>query len=79
MFSLYRQFPARTPLNYTQEYWAVQNHMGNIKLGLGRSALAQGAYQIAALGTTLAIAIAGGLITGSIIDSHSLIEKLKRS
>ena len=39
-------------------------HAFNIKPGSGRSALMQGAYQMAGLATTLAIAVVGGLITG---------------
>ncbi len=63
-FSLYRLFPARTPMVKTPDYWNLEHHVGNVVPGLARSALSQGAYQIAALGTTLAFAIFGGLITG---------------
>lgn len=65
IFSLYRQFPARTPMGKTLDYWDLQYHVENVQPGLGRSALSQGAHQIAALGTTLAFAIVGGLITGN--------------
>ena len=38
----------------------------NVTEVMGRSAMAQGGYQIAALAVTLAIAIVGGAITGII-------------
>lgn len=61
---MYRLFPARTPMVKTPDYWNLEHHVGNVVPGLARSALSQGAYQIAALGTTLTFAIFGGLITG---------------
>ena len=64
-FSLYRLFPARTPMVKTPDYWNLEHHVGNVAPGLARSALSQGAYQIAALGTTLAFAVFGGLFTGN--------------
>ncbi|XP_057367148.1 ammonium transporter Rh type B-like isoform X1 [Daphnia carinata] len=67
-YSLYRQFPARTAMGKTLDYWDIQYHVENVQPGLGRSALGQGAYQIAALGTTLAFALVGGLITGLILQ-----------
>lgn len=63
-FSLYRLFPARTPMVKTPDYWNLEHHVGNVVPGLARSALSQGAYQFAALGTTLAFALFGGLIIG---------------
>ena len=71
-FSLYRLFPARTPMVKTPEYWNLEHHVGNVSPGLARSALSQGAYQIAALGTTLAFAVFGGLFTGKIYRSDGL-------
>ena len=38
----------------------------NVTEVMGRSAMAQGGYQMAALAVTLAIAIVGGAITGNI-------------
>ncbi|XP_046636817.1 ammonium transporter Rh type B-like isoform X2 [Daphnia pulicaria] len=66
-YTLYRLFPARTPMVKTPDYWNLEHHVGNVVPGLARSALSQGAYQIAALGTTLAFAIFGGLITGFVL------------
>ena len=39
----------------------------------GRSAVAQGAYQIAALIVTLAIAIVGGIITGMFMRFENIL------
>lgn len=52
----------------TLDYWDLQYHVENVQPGVGRSALCQGAYQIAALGTTLAFAVVGGLVTGLILQ-----------
>lgn len=68
--SLYRIFPARSPLNSTSDYWNVRQITGDIKPGSDRSGTAQGAYQIAGLGVTLVVALVGGLITGSIHIDH---------
>ena len=53
--SLFEVFPARAPANST------------ILADESRSAGVQAAYQAAALGTTLLIAIVGGLVTGKVI------------
>ncbi len=65
---MYRQFPARLP-EAGPEFDKIKEllhsaGMEDIEPGHGRSASTQGAYQIAALGMTLAVAIAGGLVTG---------------
>lgn len=54
----------------TPDYWNLEHHVGNVSPGLARSALSQGAYQIAALGTTLAFAVFGGLFTGNIYRTN---------
>lgn len=64
--SLYRIFPARSPLDGTGDYWNVIQTTGDVKPGLDRSGVAQGLYQIAGLFITLTFALIGGLITGKI-------------
>ena len=53
--SLYEVFPGRAPANAT------------ILADESRSAGVQAAYQAATLGTTLLIAVVGGLVTGKVI------------
>ena len=57
------------PKEGTEELTNLQNILGDPDLhaGLGRSPNTQGAYQIAALGVTLVIAIAGGVVTGTLL------------
>ena len=62
-FSLYNIFPARVPENGTQEYTDLIKHI-DVEPGDGRTAGKQASYQIAALATTLAFAIVGGILTG---------------
>jgi ammonium transporter Rh len=63
-FSLYRQFPARAPLEGSVELEVMQQHDSNVNAGFGRSASRQAEFQIAALFMTLAVAIVGGILTG---------------
>lgn len=65
VISLYRQFPARAPKKDTPEFGDIQRHLADMQPGLGRTAFEQAGYQMAALGATLAVAIVGGLLTGT--------------
>lgn len=48
------------------EYLEISNHFGgDIKPGLGRSAMDQALYQMAGIGVSLALALVGGLVTGN--------------
>jgi len=67
IISLYRQFPARAPLEGTPEFETIHHFVNLHEGGLNRSASLQGCYQIAALFMTLAIAIASGVVTGFIL------------
>ena len=62
--SLYNIFPSRVPENGTQELTDLLKHI-NIELGDGQSAGQQAGYQIAALATSMVMAIVGGSLTGS--------------
>lgn len=63
--SLYRQFPAMAPKENTTEFAQLQEILGHdLHPGYGRTPNVQGAYQIATLAITLAVAIAGGIVTG---------------
>lgn len=66
-FSLYRQFPARSPLNSSSEFLRIEYYNLRIDPGIERTASQQAGYQIAALVVTLAIAIVGGLGTGMVL------------
>ena len=57
-------FPARAPVMNSTELHNIQNVFSEVLEGSGRTALAQGGYQILALAVTLCLAIVGGLITG---------------
>lgn len=56
-------FPARVPATNTSEYFRIKDNV-DVSLGLGRTGMQQGGYQIVALLVTLCIAVVGGLITG---------------
>jgi ammonium transporter Rh len=61
--SLYQQFPARAPAENSSH--SHDNPGQSLFIpGDGRSAGDQAGYQLLALGVTLVIAVAGGLITG---------------
>ncbi|KAI9560812.1 hypothetical protein GHT06_011764 [Daphnia sinensis] len=66
-FSLYRQFPARSPLNSSSEFLKIEYYNLRIDPGVERTASQQAGYQIAALVVTLVIAIVGGLGTGTVL------------
>jgi len=66
-YSLYRQFPARAPMENTTEFAEIKIHFAGIQPGSGRTGAEQGCYQAAALAMTLAVAIVGGLVTGAIL------------
>jgi ammonium transporter Rh len=61
--SLYQQFPARAPARNSSQIYD-NTGLSVIIPGDGRSAGEQAGYQLLALGVTLVIAVAGGLITG---------------
>jgi ammonium transporter Rh len=61
--SLYQQFPARAPTGNNSHIYDSSGLTFFIP-GDGRSAGEQAGYQLLAVGVTLLIAIAGGLITG---------------
>lgn len=63
--SLYRQFPARSPLNSSSEFLKIEYYNLRIDPGIERTASQQAGYQVAALVVTLVIAIVGGLGTGN--------------
>ncbi|KAK2140596.1 hypothetical protein LSH36_1293g00030 [Paralvinella palmiformis] len=65
-YSLYEIFPARAPeLNSTR--YSDMIKVLRVEPGLDRTALSQAAWQGAALGTTLVIAIFGGIVVGLIL------------
>ena len=76
IISLYRQFPARAPLEGTPEFETIHHFVNLHEGGLNRSASLQGCYQIAALFMTLAIAIASGVVIGFILRMKSSVEYL---
>lgn len=74
--SLYQQFPARAPVENSSQ---IHDNPGLSLLipGEGRSAGDQAGYQLLALGVTVVIAVAGGLITGFILRLP-ILNKLTR-
>ncbi|PSN37449.1 Ammonium transporter Rh type B [Blattella germanica] len=62
---LYNQFPARAPLANSSLF--QQSGYGHIEPGDERTAGTQAAYQLAAVGVTIVVAIVTGFITGVII------------
>lgn len=66
VYSLYRQFPARSPVNGSTEFSDLKYYNNKIEPGQGRTASEQAGYQLAALVVTLAISIIGGLATGKL-------------
>uniref|UniRef100_A0A8C4N8L9 Rh associated glycoprotein n=1 Tax=Eptatretus burgeri TaxID=7764 RepID=A0A8C4N8L9_EPTBU len=66
--SLYLTFPQLIPSDKDDPaFLALHGEFNSIKPGSGRSPAKQGAFQIAELGVTLAMALAGGAITGLIL------------
>jgi ammonium transporter Rh len=74
--SLYQQFPARAPTANNSHIYDSSGLTFPIS-GDGRSAGEQAGYQLLAVGVTLVIAIAGGLITGFILRVP-LLNKISR-
>ena len=65
--SLYEIFPARTPMNGTEDFERLQEFLPNLKPGLGISAHTQAMNQGLTLLITIGVAIAGGIITGEVL------------
>ena len=53
------------PLNGTEHYMNLYMMDSEIEPGLGRTAKQQGGYQFATVAVTLAVAISGGIVTGT--------------
>jgi hypothetical protein len=75
---LYEFYPSRIPpigsIDYIQYNLTESSYSEG---GLGRSAVQQGGYQIAALCLTLGCAIVGGAITGLIIRFVPIFDQVK--
>lgn len=65
--SLYQTFSHRAPPVGDPRLGELQKLIPELKPGLGRTAQEQALYQVAALGSTIAIAIVGGLLTGLVL------------
>lgn len=65
--SLYIQYPAMAPVAGSKEFLDVYEDFSRVKPGLGRTAHKQALYQLASIGTSLGIAIVGGIIAGSVM------------
>lgn len=63
-YSLYTLYPARAPTANSTELSQVNFYTVDVVAGLGRTAGTQALYQLAAIGTTLLIAVVGGSLTG---------------
>lgn len=73
-YSLYQMFPARVPATNTSEYFRIKDNV-DVSLGLGRTGMQQGGYQIVALLVTLCIAVVGGLVTGVILKFVKFLDE----
>ncbi|GIX87658.1 ammonium transporter Rh type B [Caerostris darwini] len=62
--SLYQLYPARTPAENTTEFQKIHSVLSQVAPGYGWSERNQVCAQVEALFTTLAIAMAGGMVTG---------------
>ena len=70
--SLYDTYPARVPTENSTQYADLQKitferNMEPFEPGLNRDAMTQALYQLAGLGSSLGIAIVGGLLTGKMV------------
>ncbi|KAH6931635.1 hypothetical protein HPB50_026144 [Hyalomma asiaticum] len=63
-YSLYTLYPARAPTENSTDLSQVLYYTVEVVAGEGRTAGTQALYQLAAMACTLAIAVAGGLLTG---------------
>ncbi|KAF8792591.1 Ammonium transporter Rh type B like protein [Argiope bruennichi] len=68
-YSLYQLYPARSPLVNTTEFQRIRSVLKDINSGEDWSEASQAYAQLEALFTTLAVAIAGGIVTGYVIRS----------
>ncbi|XP_042218654.1 ammonium transporter Rh type A-like isoform X2 [Homarus americanus] len=65
--SLYQIFPARAPVEGSEDLLRLQEFIPDLEAGSGLSASGQAANQILALIITLAIATVGGIVTGLVL------------
>lgn len=65
--SLYETFSYRAPPVGDPRLEELQKLIPGLEAGLGRTAQEQALYQVAALGSTIAIAIVGGVLTGLVL------------
>ncbi|XP_047655665.1 rh50-like protein [Tachysurus fulvidraco] len=65
--SLYQTFSFRAPIVGDPRLEELQKLIPGLEGGLGRTAQEQALYQVAALGSTIAIAIVGGVLTGFVL------------
>ncbi|XP_066500422.1 rh50-like protein [Hoplias malabaricus] len=65
--SLYQTFSYRAPQEGDPRLVELQKLIPELKPGLGRTAQEQALYQLAALGSTIAMAAVGGMLTGLVL------------
>ncbi|XP_055341759.1 ammonium transporter Rh type A-like [Paramacrobiotus metropolitanus] len=65
--SFYTMFPTTAPRANTTELAQLQSIYPDVRPGLGRTIGQQAGYQMAAMATTLGIAISGGIVTGLVL------------
>uniref|UniRef100_A0A3B1IIK1 Rh family B glycoprotein n=1 Tax=Astyanax mexicanus TaxID=7994 RepID=A0A3B1IIK1_ASTMX len=65
--SLYQTFSYRAPQEGDPRLAELQKLIPGLEAGLGRTAQEQALYQLAALGTAIAIAAVGGMLTGLVL------------
>lgn len=65
--SLYQTFPYRAPQEGDPRLAELQNLIPGLEPGLGRTAQEQALYQLAALGSAIAMAAVGGVLTGLVL------------
>ncbi|KAL6456727.1 hypothetical protein MHYP_G00352710 [Metynnis hypsauchen] len=65
--SLYETFSYRAPQKGDPRLAELQELIPGLKAGLGRTAKEQALYQLAALGSTIALAAVGGMLTGLLL------------
>ncbi|GAB1603227.1 ammonium transporter Rh type B-like [Argonauta hians] len=72
--SLYEHFPLRIPVDNSSSLILPSSDL-KMDLAAGRSAIAQGGYQMLALVITLAVAVVGGSITGVILKFIPILDQ----